>query len=36
TGVICPKCGNKTDQCPCLECGYQFDTDKEHKGVNEK
>lgn len=24
TGVICPKCGEKTDANPCQNCGYEF------------
>lgn len=24
TGVICPICGNKTDQSPCEVCGYKW------------
>lgn len=24
TGVVCPDCGAKTDECPCWNCGHEF------------
>ena len=31
TGVICPICGNKTDQSPCEICGYEWRDEKEEE-----
>jgi hypothetical protein len=25
TGIDCPKCGVRTDESPCWNCGYDFD-----------
>lgn len=30
TGVICPRCGKKTDQSPCEVCGYKFPNEEEN------
>ena len=31
TGVVCPICGNKTDQNPCEVCGYRWSDDEEEE-----
>lgn len=30
TGVICPRCGNRTDESPCQVCGYEFPDEEEN------